>query len=93
MGDSRTLFVLETTLIVLMLIGFAMIAQQWSFGLYRVGMLTVIFATIANIGVGNVPRSSRGWRAFRNFCILMAVVAVVVLLGIVLVPYLALLGR
>lgn len=93
MGESRTLFLLETALIVLMVIGFALITQQWSFGLYRIGMLTVICATIANIGVGNVPRDARGWRAVRIFCILMAVVALVFGLGIVLVPYLAQLGR
>jgi len=84
---------IEAALIILMCTGFVLIAQRFSFELYRIGMLTVIAATILNIAVGNVPRRARGWRALRIFLIIMATTAAVVALGIVLTPYLAQLGQ
>jgi len=84
---------IELLLIVLMMAGFALIAQQWSFSLYQLGLLTVIFAAILNIAVGNVPRAARGWRAFGAVSIILGVTAAVVVIGILLVPYLSRLGR
>lgn len=91
--ESRFLARAETALIVLMLLGFVLITQQWSFGLYQIGLLTVIGATILNIAVTNVPRASHGWGILRASVIILAVVAAVFGLGIVLVPYLAMLGQ
>ncbi len=76
-----------------MVLGFLLITQQWSFGLYRIGLLTVIGATILNIAVSNVPRAARGWRALRAIIIILAVTGGVFGLGILLVPYLAELGQ
>ncbi len=90
---SRLLARAETTLIVLMIAGFLLITQQWVFGLYRLGLLVVIGATILNIAVSNVPKSARGWGAARALVIILAVVAAVFVLGIMLVPYLARLGQ
>ena len=83
----------ELALIVLMVLGCVLIAQQWSFTLYQVGLLTVIGATILNIAVGNVPRAARGWRAFGGVVIILAVTAGLFIIGILLVPYLARLGQ
>ena len=91
--EGRLLPRIELGLIVLMIAGFVLIAQQWSFVLYQLGLLTVIGATILNIAVGNVPRSARGWRAFRAVVIILAVTAAVFVIGILLVPYLAQLGQ
>lgn len=91
--ESGILPRIELLLIVLMMAGFALIAQQWSFSLYRLGLLTVIFAAILNIAVGNVPRAARGWRAFGAVSIILGVTAAVVVIGILLVPYLSRLGR
>lgn len=83
----------EAALIILMCVGFVLIAQQFSFQLYRIGMLTVIAVTILNIAVGNVPRAARGWRALRIFVAIMFTTAAVFALGIILTPYLARLGQ
>jgi hypothetical protein len=91
--ESRLLPRVELLLIVLMMAGFALIAQQWSFSLYQIGLLTVIFAAILNIAVGNVPRAARGWRALGAVIIILGVTAAVVVVGIFLVPYLSRLGR
>ena len=84
---------IELLLIVLMMAGFLLITQQWSFFLYQFGLLTVICAAILNIAVGNVPRAARGWRALRTVTIILGVTAAVVVIGILLVPYLSRLGR
>ena len=91
--ESRILARAETTLIILMIVGFVLITQQWSFSLYQLGLLVVICATILNIAVSNVPKSARGWGILRGLLIILAVVAGVFALGIWLVPYLAQLGQ
>ncbi len=91
--ESRLLARVELGLIVLMVAGFVLITQQWSFGLYQFGLLTVIGATILNIAVGNVPRAARGWRIARAIVLILLTTAAVFGLGIELVPYLAKLGQ
>lgn len=91
--EGRLLPRVELALIILMVLGCILIAQQWSFALYQAGLLTVIGATILNIAVGNVPRAARGWRAFGAVLIILAVTAALFIIGILLVPYLARLGQ
>jgi len=91
--ESPLLARAETTLIILMVLGFLLIMQQWSFALYQAGLSVVIGATILNIAVTNVPRSARGWGLLRGVVVILAVVAAVFGLGIALVPYLATLGH
>ena len=83
----------ELALILIMVAGFLLLVQQWSFGLYQVGLITVMAATILNIAVGNLPRNAGLWQALRITVLLLAIVAVVFALGILLVPYLAQLGQ
>lgn len=91
--ESRVLGRIETSLIFLMLLGFALITQPWNFTLYQYGVLTVIGATILNIAVGNVPKAARGWRAARAIVLILAITAAVFGIGILMVPYLAQLGQ
>ena len=91
--ERRLLPRIEFLLIVLMMAGFLLVTQRWSFALYQLGLLTVIFVAILNIAVGNVPRAARGWRALRAVVIILGVTAAVVVIGILLVPYLSRLGR
>ncbi len=91
--EGRILPRVELALIILMMVGFLLITQQWSFFLYQIGLLTVIGATILNIAVGNVPHAVRGWRALRAVVIILAVTAAVFVIGILLVPSLAQLGQ
>lgn len=82
----------ELALILIMVLGFLLIVQQWSFGLFQIGLLTVMTATILNIAVGNLPRSAGLGQALRLTLLILLIVAAVFLLGIWLVPYLARLG-
>jgi hypothetical protein len=82
----------ELALILIMVAGFLLIVQQWSFGLFQIGLLTVMAATILNIAVGNLPRAAGVWQALRLTIVILLIVAVVFGAGIVLVPYLAQLG-
>jgi hypothetical protein len=82
----------ELALIVIMILGFLLIVQQWSFGLFQIGLLTVMTATILNIAVGNLPRAAGLWQATRLTFVILLIVAAVFAAGIVLVPYLARLG-
>lgn len=91
--ESRTLLRAELALIVLMVLGCVLIGQQWSFALYQIGLIAVVGATILSIAVGNVPRTSRGWRAFAVMVIILAVTAALFIIGILLVPYLTRLGQ
>jgi hypothetical protein len=82
----------ELALILIMVLGFLLIVQQWSFGLFQIGLLTVMTATILNIAVGNLPRTAGIWQALRLTLLILFIVAAVFVVGILLVPYLARLG-
>ena len=84
---------LELALIALMCAGFLLVAQQWSFALYRAGLLLVMAAAILNVAVGNLPRQAGPLRAAGLTLGILGVVAFVFLLGILLVPYLARMGQ
>ena len=91
--DGRLLTRVEAGLILLMLAGFVLITQQWSFALYQVGLVTVVVATLLNIAVSNVPHGAAGWRAVGFIAVVLAVVAGIFWIGILLVPTLAQLGQ
>lgn len=82
----------ELVLIVVMVAGFLLIAQQMSFEAYQVGLLTVMAATLLNIAVGNLPRNAAPLRAVGLTLFILAIVAGVLAAGILLVPYLARMG-
>ena len=90
---SRLIARVELALICVMLAGFALIAQQTEFGLYRAGLVTVMASTILHIAVGNLPRGGGPVRTALWTVANLAIVAAVFAVGILLVPVLAQLGR
>lgn len=84
---------LELALICLFGVGFCLILQQWSFAGYRWGLQLLIAVTLLNIAVGNLPKDASPLRAGLLTLLILAVVALVFGLGILLVPYLAQMGR
>ncbi len=90
---SRVIARAELILICIIGIGFLLIAQQAAFGLYQVGLLTVMGATVLHIAVGNLPRDVGPARTLLMTVIILCVVAAVFYAGILLVPVLAQLGR
>ncbi|TXH34213.1 MAG: hypothetical protein E6Q98_19520 [Rhodospirillaceae bacterium] len=83
----------EIVLICAMLIGFALIAQQWSMTLYKVGLGIVVLSTLLEIAVGNLPKTASVGRSLTIIAVILAIVLAVFLIGIALVPYLTNLGR
>ena len=77
----------ELVLILIMVAGFLLIVQQWSFDLFQFGLVTVMAATILNIAVGNLPRAAGLWQALRLTTVILLIVAAVFAAGIFLVPY------
>ena len=90
---SRLIARTELTLICLIAAGFVLIAQQSAFGLYQVGLVTVIGSTLLHIAVGNLPRDAGIGRTLLWTLFILAMVAAVFVVGIWLVPILAQLGR
>lgn len=90
---SRLIARTELALICIMAIGFVLIAQQMVFGLYQIGLLTVMASTLLHIAVGNLPRSAGLGRTLVWTAAILGIVAAVFGLGILLVPLLAQLGR
>ncbi len=83
----------ELALICLIAAGFVLIAQQAAFGLYQIGLLTVMASTLLHIAVGNLPRDAGFVRTLLWTLAILAMVAAVFGAGILLVPVLARLGR
>ena len=90
---SRVIARTELALICIMALGFVLIAQQASFGLYQVGLLTVISSTLLHIAVGNLPTDAGLVRTLLWTVTILVIVAAVFGAGILLVPLLAQLGR
>ncbi len=84
---------LHMVLIALMLISFALIAQQSSQALYHLGFLLLIASTFVQIVFGNVPPETDFRRSMALLGMGLGIVAVVFALGILLAPILANLGR
>ncbi len=83
----------ELALIAALGLGFLLILQTWSLGLYQVGLVVMLAATLLNIAVGNLPRDASLRRALLLTAGILAIVVAVFALGIVLVPTLAQLGQ
>lgn len=90
---SRLIARAELVLICVIGAGFLLIAQRAAFGLYQVGLLTVMAATILHIAVGNLPRDAGPARTLLLTVVILGVVAAVFYAGVLLVPVLAQLGR
>ena len=90
---SRLIARAELALICIIALGFVLIAQQAAFGLYQVGLLTVIASTLLHIAVGNLPPDAGPARALAWTAAILGAVAAVFGAGILLVPLLAQLGR
>ena len=90
---SRAIARIELALICIIAAGFVLIAQQASFGLYQIGLLTVMGSTLLHIAVGNLPPNAGLGRTLLWTVAILGIVAAVFGAGILLVPLLAQLGR
>ncbi len=84
---------LETTLIVTMCIGIALIAQTYSVNGYRVGLSALVVSTFLQIAVGNLRKDADFRASARFIAVILAVMAGIFTLGILLVPTFSTLGQ
>lgn len=84
---------MQGLLIVVMLVGFVMIAQQASKTLYQIGLPVLVVAAFLQIAFGNIPPAAGARRSLTLLGLTWLIVAVVFGLGIVLAPTLIGLGR
>jgi type IV secretory pathway TrbL component len=83
----------QSIIIVLMLICFVLIAQQFSSTLYSIGLTAIIIITLCNMAFSNM-RSDLGVRdAMIAFARIMGIVALIFAIGIVIAPRLIMMGR
>lgn len=83
----------EMVLIVTMLAGILLVAQQWSISVYRFGLCVLVAATFLQIAVGNVPKHLGFAGTAVRTVMILAVIVALFSLGVFLVPHLAQLGR
>lgn len=82
----------QAILIVVMLVGFVLIAQQASKTLYQIGLPLLVLAAFTQIAFGNIPPTAGGGRSLALLALTWVIVAAVFGLGIVLAPTLIGLG-
>ncbi len=84
---------MHVALVVLMLVSFALIAQQTYKALYQVGFVLLVASTFVQIVFGNIPPTDGFRTSMRKLAVGLVVIAVVFGLGAVLTPALVKLGR
>jgi len=92
---ARTPFAarLQTALIVLLLLGLVLIAQQWSKDVYKIGMLVLIGAALIQMPFGNASPEWDFGQSMKFLAIGLAILASVFAISILIVPTLLKLGR
>lgn len=85
--------ILQAVLVVWLLASMVLIGQQASFTLYKVGMISLVFSSLSQIAVGNIPVTAGSAKSFRMYLTFMAVVLLVFAVSILIAPYLVALGR
>ena len=83
----------QAVLVVLMVLSFVLIAQRFSFFVYKVGLLLLTACALLQIGFGNIPPTAPFRHSMLLLGVALAIVAAVFGLGLILAPYLIQLGR
>jgi hypothetical protein len=76
-----------------MILAFLLIAQNQSVDVYQYGLLLLIGFSLLQVVAGNIPPQTRMVGTLIRLLLGLVIVAAVFGIGIVLVPYLAELGR
>lgn len=83
----------EVLLIAAFLLGAVCVGQRISFGLFQAGLGLLLGAAVLLIATGNIRRDASLVLALGTGAAIVSVVALVFLVGVLLVPTLASLGR
>ena len=85
--------IVQGILVVLLIVSFAMITQQFNETIYRLGFLLLIASTFVQIVFGNLPPEANFRQSVKFTAIVFGIIAIVFGLGIFLAPHLVNLGR
>lgn len=80
-------------LIVVMLVGMAMVAQQFSKPVYQIGLPVLVAAAFLQIAFGNIPPASGAKKSLLLAALGLAIIAALIVFSIRLAPTLIGLGR
>jgi hypothetical protein len=85
--------IVQGILVILLVISFAMITQQFYETIYRMGFLLLIASTFVQIAFGNLPPEANFKQSVKLTAVVFAIIAIVFGLGIFLAPHLVNLGQ
>jgi cytochrome bd-type quinol oxidase subunit 1 len=85
--------IVQGILVVLLIVSFAMITQQFSETIYRMGFLLLVASTLVQIVFGNLPPEADFKQSLKFTALVFGIIAIVFGLGIFLAPHLVNLGR
>ncbi len=85
--------IVQGLLVILLVISFAMITQQFNETIYRIGFLLLIASTFVQIAFGNLPPEANFKQSIKLTAVVFGIIAIVFGLGIFLAPHLVNLGR
>ena len=83
----------QGVLVVLMLLSFFLIGQNWSLTIYQVGLLLLIASALVQNAFGNIDPGSTFRQSIKTILITLAVILILFGGGILLTPYLVKIGR
>jgi hypothetical protein len=78
--------VMHDILIVILVLGMILIAQQLSKGVYKVGVIMLAVATFLQIGFGNIPEKTQFGKSMKLLGIALFIIVFVFGLGVLLAP-------
>jgi hypothetical protein len=85
--------IVQGILVILLVLSFAMITQQFYETIYRMGFLLLIASTFVQIAFGNLPPEANFKQSVKLTAVVFAIIAIVFGLGIFLAPHLVNLGQ
>ena len=85
--------IVQGILVILLVISFVMITQQFYETIYRLGFLLLIASTFVQIVFGNLPPEANFKQSLKLTVVVFGIIAIVFGLGIFLAPHLVNLGR
>jgi hypothetical protein len=78
--------VMHDILIVVLVLGMILIAQQLSKGVYKIGVIMLAAATFLQIGFGNIPSKTGFGRSMKLLGVALFIIVFVFGLGVLLAP-------
>ena len=85
--------IVQGMLVILLAVSFAMITQQFSETIYRLGLLLLIASAFVQVVFGNLPPEANLKQSLKFTAFVFSIIAIVFGVGIFIAPYLVNLGR